>query len=350
MLIICPVHGEFYQRPHNHLDGRDCKECGILKRAATRVAEAKAKFIDKARSVHKNCYGYDKVNYEGKDKHVSILCKVHNEYFLKSPANHLKGQGCPKCALKSRADFHRSSTAEFIEKAKLVHENRYTYEKVEYIRAMEHVLVTCPKHGDFAITPTGILSGHGCWQCGGSKPLDVNSFIERANKLHGNRYNYDEVLYVNNKTPVKILCPDHGEFLQTPDAHLVGNGCSRCKNKKEGEIAIYLNERFIVHRQFSLENRFFDFYLPDYNQLIERDGEQHYLENKFFSISLAEQQVIDEEKTILAKDKGFKIARIPYWLDQDEVALEIENILGDDPTYPDIPNLEQAIKKPKPKN
>mgnify|MGYP001292183318 CR=1 FL=1 len=92
--------------------------------------------------------------------------------------------------------------------------------------------------------------------------------IERANKLHGNRYNYDEVLYVNNKTPVKILCPDHGEFLQPPDAHLVGKSCSRCTNKKEGEIAIYLNERFIVHRQFSLENRIFDFYLPDYNQLI----------------------------------------------------------------------------------
>ena len=60
--------------------------------------------------------------------------------------------------------------------------------------------------------------------------------------------------------------------------------------------------------------------------------------------------MIDEEKTILTKDKGFKTARIPYWLDQDEVALEIENILGDDPTYPEIPNLEQAIKKPKPKN
>ena len=57
--------------------------------------------------------------------------------------------------------------------------------------------------------------------------------------------------------------------------------------QKKGEIAIYLNERFSVYRQFSLEIRIFHFYLPDYNQLKERDGEQHYHEHKFFlSVSL----------------------------------------------------------------
>lgn len=351
VIIICPVHGEFNQRPGNHLDGRDCKDCGILKRAATRVAKAKSVFIVKAQKVHADTFGYDGVDYKGNNHHVLIYCKIHEYYFSKSPSNHLKGQGCPKCALLSTADFHRSSTEEFIEKATAVHKGRYTYENVEYLRAIGPVMVTCSEHGDFPITPASHLGGSGCWDCGGSKPLTAEIFIGMAIAKHGDWYQYHKVIYKNSKTKVRIVCPDHGEFAsQTPDAHLAGKGCNRCQNKAEGRLAIYLNEIHIVHREFKLDNRFFDFYLPEYNQLIERDGQQHYQETTLFDTTVAKQQARDAEKTNMAKQAGFKIARIPYWLDDDGVKVEIENILNNKPTYPDIPDLEQAIDQPKPKN
>ena len=56
----------------------------------------------------------------------------------------------------------------------------------------------------------------------------------------------------------------------------------------------------------------------------------------------------DKYKTRLAIDKGFKIARIPYWLSKKEEEIEIENILAGKPTYPDVPDLKQEKTKPRP--
>ena len=96
----------------------------------------------------------------------------------------------------------------------------------------------------------------------------------------------------------------------------------------------------------------FDFYLPDYNLIIERDGEQHYYDSfKRFvgrKVNFEENHQIDIEKTKLAKSKGHKICRIPYWLSEEDEKKEIQNILNGQPTYPDVPDLEQAKTKPLP--
>ena len=98
-----------------------------------------------------------------------------------------------------------------------------------------------------------------------------------------------------------------------------------------------------------ISNKRYDFYLPDFNLLIERDGEQHYQEHRLFNkISLKENIVNDKYKTKLAKDAGFKITRIPYWLTKKEEEIEIENILAGKPTYPDVPDLRQEKTKPRP--
>ncbi len=55
-------------------------------------------------------------------------------------------------------------------------------------------------------------------------------FIERAVVIHGNKYDYSLVEYVNSKTKVKIICPNHGVFEQFPTGHLQGNGCFHCGN------------------------------------------------------------------------------------------------------------------------
>ena len=53
-------------------------------------------------------------------------------------------------------------------------------------------------------------------------------FVEAARKVHGDKYDYSKVVYVNNTTPVIIICPIHGEFEQTPKHHLNGCGCQKC--------------------------------------------------------------------------------------------------------------------------
>tara|TARA_B100001989_G_C24103872_1_gene253020 strand:- start:105 stop:485 length:381 start_codon:yes stop_codon:yes gene_type:complete len=123
-------------------------------------------------------------------------------------------------------------------------------------------------------------------------------------------------------------------------------------NKAEGKLADYLNKLYIVHRRFWIGRKEYDFFLPDFNLIIERDGEQHYKENNLFSRGkrdyLLKQQKNDLLKTQLAKKKGYKIARIPYWLTDKEVKREVDNIISGKPSYPDVPNLDHERSKPKP--
>ena len=62
----------------------------------------------------------------------------------------------------------------------------------------------------------------------GIKKLTTDEFISRAMEIHGNKYDYTKVVYVNKHTPVCIICPEHGEFWQSPNNHLAGNGCRKC--------------------------------------------------------------------------------------------------------------------------
>ena len=64
--------------------------------------------------------------------------------------------------------------------------------------------------------------------------------------------------------------------------------------------------------------------------------------------SIEEHHQIDIEKTNLAKSKGHKISRIPYWLSEEDEKKEIQNILNVQPTYPDVPDLEHEKSKPLP--
>jgi hypothetical protein len=96
--------------------------------------------------------------------------------------------------------------------------------------------------------------------------------------------------------------------------------------------------------------------LSDYNLIIERDGQQHYpnvwLKPNIFEKTKGQSYKTSHQndiyKTQLAKKNGYKIARIPYWLKDIEVELEIENILAGYPTYPDVPDPRQEETKPLP--
>ena len=111
-------------------------------------------------------------------------------------------------------------TAQFIEKARQLNGERYNYSKVNYVNAKTKVTITCNIHGDFEQTPTNHLSGYGCSMCANNKKKTVSQFIEEARAVHGDRYDYSKVVYVNTNTPVAIICREHGEFMQIPDFHI----------------------------------------------------------------------------------------------------------------------------------
>ena len=123
----------------------------------------------------------------------------------------------------------KKTKEEFIAKAKLVHGDKYDYSKVEYVGALTKVCIICPKHGEFCQEANSHLRGQGCPKCKYEKQTcTTDEFIAKAKKIHGDKYDYSKVEYVNDRTKVCIICPKHGEFWQTPNHHLSGCGCPKC--------------------------------------------------------------------------------------------------------------------------
>ena len=230
--IICPEHGEFWQRPHAHLQGQGCPKCKSKKQTCTTD-----EFIAKAKKVHGDKYDYSKVKYIDTKSKVCVVCPEHGE-FWQTPDSHLSGCGCPKCANKNKGEYRRSSKKDFITKARKIHGDKYDYSNVDYVNNYTKVCIICPKHGEFLQTPSNHLNGQGCPKCKGDKTrerltLSKEEFIQKANEVHGNKYDYSKVEYVNNRTKVCIICPEHGEVWQTPHNHLSGQGCPKCGVEKQ---------------------------------------------------------------------------------------------------------------------
>jgi hypothetical protein len=125
------------------------------------------------------------------------------------------------------------TTASFIEAARKQHGSFYDYGQVRYVSAIQKVKIKCPQHGYFFQTPNCHLNERGCPLCGRRKPeKTAQDFLAVAAEVHGSCYDYSQVDYINLATKVKIKCPTHGFFHQAPKKHLAGQGCPKCRRRK----------------------------------------------------------------------------------------------------------------------
>ena len=187
-------------------------------------------FIEEAIKAHGNKYDYSKVEYKNAKTKVIITCPVHGE-FEQLPTNHLNGQGCKRCF----NDKVKSNTQEFIDKARSIHGDRYDYSKVDYKQSFEEIVVICGEHGEFKQTPHDHLKGRNCPACcNTSKTCTKEEFIDKAKDIHDDWYSYSKVNYNHSKNKVTITCPIHGDFEQIPNDHLNGAGCYECAKERFG--------------------------------------------------------------------------------------------------------------------
>jgi len=100
VVIVCPIHGNFIQTASEHLVGKGCAKCGILKQTATQTLSTTS-FTFKAVQIHGTRYDYSAVVYTGCRDFITIKCRIHGE-FLQNPFQHLQGQGCQECANRTR--------------------------------------------------------------------------------------------------------------------------------------------------------------------------------------------------------------------------------------------------------
>lgn len=209
-------HGLFEKKVEKFLKGQGCTKC------SGRYKRTKEDFVFEANKVHDGLYSYNTFDYKDMHTKGEIYCTKHDLFFQMTPQHHISGQGCPKCAQK-----YNYTTKEFIELCKEVHNNFYSYDKCEYIRAFDDIIVTCPEHGDFTIKAYQHKQGKGCPLCHSS-----SMEVEIRNFLSNNNIEFEE--------------------------------------QKTFEWLKYET------------NMFLDFYLPQYQIAIECQGEQHFKPIEFF--------------------------------------------------------------------
>jgi very-short-patch-repair endonuclease len=148
--------------------------------------------------------------------------------------------------------MRKLTTEDFIEKAKSIHGDKYDYSKSIYTSSINLITIICPIHGEFNQTAQSHYGKkYGCQKCGLNKENKEN-FIKNSKDIHGDKYDYSLVNYVNSKVDVKIICPIHGEFLQKPNYHLSKRGCYKCGkinmvNKRRKSLDIFINQSNLIH-------------------------------------------------------------------------------------------------------
>jgi hypothetical protein len=227
--IICHQHGVFLQSAAAHGRGQGCPQCSLEARQL-KQSITKEEFIKRASELYSGLYDYSSSVFINAKTKISIKCPSHGE-FQSTPAYHLRGIGCPDCEKLNNAVFN--SFKDFKKAAIKKWGTDYGYDQSTFTTKNNPIRVNCLTHGLFDTTPAKHLKGAGCPKCkitarGKIRPRSTEDFVFKANMLHQNKYDYSEVVYKSSKVPIKIKCPVHGNFTQTPNDHITTKGCEKC--------------------------------------------------------------------------------------------------------------------------
>ena len=253
VIIICNEHGDFLQLAGCHLNGNGCKKCAYDILSQERKCTT-TEFIENSKEIYGDTYDYSKTNYINSKAAVTIICKIHGD-FEQNASNHLSGHGCKKCAEKLRGENQKCSNANFLEKIKKVHGDKYDYSKTDYENCRTNISIICKIHGEFLQLPSHHLNGSGCKRCsnsGENKKYTNCEFLEKTKIIHGDKYDYSKTNYLDSKTDIIIICKIHGEFTQKATTHLSGCGCKKCgilttANKQRSNKEEFIKKAIEIH-------------------------------------------------------------------------------------------------------
>ena len=286
--IICHIHGAFMMKPNSHFNGQGCPKCGRIS-MREKISLEFSEFLTRAKNIHGNQYKYLESSYKNYTSKMQLFCAEHG-FFEQTPHSHISMKsGCPKCGYLKSAKSNQKGWKIVLSMFTSVHGARYSYDSETYTDVSKKIRILCGKHGWFEQKPHLHYGGSGCNQCAieevhDKQKIDFGEFFRRSTALHGNRYKYIRRDFKDIFSPIGIKCPKHGDFLQIPRDHYRGSGCPKCiSSRGENEIRSileHLNIKFEEQKTF--ENLIHksklkcDFYLSDFNLVIEFNGIQHY--------------------------------------------------------------------------
>jgi very-short-patch-repair endonuclease len=125
--IICNIHGIFKQTVSNHINMKHgCPKCVGINKWNTELV------VSEFKNIHKDLYDYSKVEFNGINKKVDIICNIHG-IFKQNIHKHLNNQGCPKCSNKSKGE---EIIKEYLDKNKIKYIRQHGFETCKYINKL----------------------------------------------------------------------------------------------------------------------------------------------------------------------------------------------------------------------
>lgn len=251
-----------------------CAECGNKLRFKRSLKEGYGKYCSIA-CTNKNTEHKEKSNntkikkYGSLNNNVNVNENVKNSYGVDNIM--MDNDTVNRILSKNKKDF--------IERANKKFKNKYDYSEIDYRGMNEKIKINCPDHGPFWVTPRGHLySSKGCKTCN-NVVINSENFVNRSEEVHHKKYDYSFSEYKNYGSKVKIICPEHGEFYQTPKNHIKGNGCYKCslrETENEKEVKDYIKTIYggniIENDRGLLNGKELDILIPDKNVAIEFNG------------------------------------------------------------------------------
>lgn len=198
-------------------------------------------FINQSNLIHNCIYDYSKSEYINSTTKIEIICSLHGSFF-QQPRAHIMGQGCPICGSLRTGTSVKYTLEEFILEANKIHNNFYDYFKVEYKGSFTHIIIVCPKHGEFSQLPSNHLGGLGCQKCGrGSVSKSENKWLDSLNipieyrqtplEINGQKY-FVDALDPNTKTVYEF----YGDYWHGNPEKCNPNQINKSRNKTFKEL------------------------------------------------------------------------------------------------------------------
>lgn len=353
--IICPIHGEFLQKLDAHVSGKECSKCGKIKARKSRLANyTHEDFMKDILKVHGNKYDYGGTRYISKKSKISVICKIHGEFLI--PAfSHLNGINCPLCVKEASVKSRTMNPEDFFNKCKVIHDNKYIYERNSYKTMTKTIIYFCQIHGKKTQQAQSHLKGSGCNECAELERRNTRrtnaeiAFWEQVKEFGvSNKYDLSKFKYMGAFKKSIAICKKHGEFKISADNLKRGKGCRKCRESiGEKIISEWLSFNKIEFIDEAIANHYFgdslfvadikrtkyDFLLPKEKMILEFDGEQHFTYADFkgkrtqksydeWLTSLKRDDLKDE----LAHNSGYKVIRIPFW-ERDNIEDILDQLL-----------------------
>lgn len=325
MIFKCDIHGGFLARPNDILNGQGCPKCGGTQKLTNEEFIANANIVHNSFFSYDKCIyvnSNEKVtitcpihgDFEQKPNN-----HLNGQGCLKCKLEGIKH----KITMREQVNKSTRSISDAVFKERYYNKFGHAYDlsDTEYVNNRTIFYPLCKIHGKFPITPNHLIMGRGCPKCAKNYHYTKEELVEKFKEIHGCNFLYDMVKEAKTHEMVEIGCKTHGYFTQMVSNHLKGQGCPLCKESKmEKEITELLAKKEI---EFEREKRFdwlgrqsLDFYLPKHNVVIECQGIQHFEPLDYFGgkEEFERRKMLDSTKSERCKENGIEMI---YYADYD---------------------------------